>query len=262
MRRTLLGVFAHPDDETFLAGPILARYAAEGVHVEVACATPPGAEDRDHYFNIRRRALHCAAQALGVQRIHFLNYYPSPMRPVHGPHHGMLAATPVARVAENLAPVFEGLQPDVVLVDSPYGAYGHPDHITAHRAAVAAFNTTAKREARLYSLAFPLPLVRLNVWLMDVLGYKPRALGPLGDIDLLAAVREAPKRTALINVSGYVRWRHLAGRCYADEIAAAPLPLKLLERLPLLQRLIFWRMGLTRMFPSPHVLERDLFPCR
>ena len=35
MSKSLLGVFAHPDDETFLAGPILAKYAAENVHVEL-----------------------------------------------------------------------------------------------------------------------------------------------------------------------------------------------------------------------------------
>lgn len=31
--RRLLAIFAHPDDETFLARPLLARYAAAGVHV-------------------------------------------------------------------------------------------------------------------------------------------------------------------------------------------------------------------------------------
>ena len=31
--RRLLAIFAHPDDETFLAGSLLARYAATGVHV-------------------------------------------------------------------------------------------------------------------------------------------------------------------------------------------------------------------------------------
>lgn len=35
--RRLLAIFAHPDDETFLAGPLLARYAAAGVHMGLVC---------------------------------------------------------------------------------------------------------------------------------------------------------------------------------------------------------------------------------
>ena len=38
-QRTLLAVFAHPDDESFGIGEALARYAAEGVRVVLACAT-------------------------------------------------------------------------------------------------------------------------------------------------------------------------------------------------------------------------------
>jgi LmbE family N-acetylglucosaminyl deacetylase len=36
--RVILAVFAHPDDETFV-GPVLARYAREGVKVYLAIAT-------------------------------------------------------------------------------------------------------------------------------------------------------------------------------------------------------------------------------
>ncbi|MCB0024964.1 MAG: PIG-L family deacetylase, partial [Caldilinea sp.] len=38
-QRTLLGVFAHPDDESFGPGGTLARYAREGVDVHVIIAT-------------------------------------------------------------------------------------------------------------------------------------------------------------------------------------------------------------------------------
>lgn len=38
-RRSLLAVFAHPDDEAFAAGGTLARYAAEGAEVRLVCAT-------------------------------------------------------------------------------------------------------------------------------------------------------------------------------------------------------------------------------
>ena len=38
-RRCILGLYAHPDDETSSAGGIFTRYAREGVHIYVATAT-------------------------------------------------------------------------------------------------------------------------------------------------------------------------------------------------------------------------------
>lgn len=38
-RRCILGVFAHPDDETSCAGGTFSRYAREGVAVYVVTAT-------------------------------------------------------------------------------------------------------------------------------------------------------------------------------------------------------------------------------
>ena len=35
----ILGIFAHPDDEVFVAGGTLAKYAAEGAEVMVVSAT-------------------------------------------------------------------------------------------------------------------------------------------------------------------------------------------------------------------------------
>ncbi|MBI4198482.1 MAG: PIG-L family deacetylase [Chloroflexi bacterium] len=266
MAPTLLGIFAHPDDETFLGGPLLAWCAQRGLRVEVACATPaePAVSDPSDWDFRHRQALLCAAQGLGVQRVHFLGYHGSPMRPVVNPDPRQLATAPLWEVAAALGGVMNNVQPDVVVTDSSYGAYGHPDHIVMHRAAVAAFQTHRKEGARLYCLAYPLPLVRLNLRLMRLWGVPVRGVGPLGDIDLAAMVRAAPKKTALIHTSRYVSFRRAAARCYAEEIALAPLPLKLLERSPLwVQRLAFWRCALTRLYPPAErggPLERDLFP--
>ncbi|MBN1485435.1 MAG: PIG-L family deacetylase, partial [Chloroflexia bacterium] len=37
--RTLLALFAHPDDESFSAGGTLAHYARQGAQLVLACAT-------------------------------------------------------------------------------------------------------------------------------------------------------------------------------------------------------------------------------
>ena len=71
--RRILGVFAHPDDETLLAGALLARYAAAGVDTGVLCAAPGG--DRS------KQKLADACHALGIGNIATLRYHGSPMWP-------------------------------------------------------------------------------------------------------------------------------------------------------------------------------------
>ncbi|MBI4340552.1 MAG: PIG-L family deacetylase [Chloroflexi bacterium] len=266
MNPVLLGVFAHPDDETFLAGPLLARCAAQGVRVEVACATPPeptsqSPQDWDYRH---RQALLCAARALGVSQVHFLGYEGTPTTSGAAYHLDQVAALPRQELAEAIGMVVTCVAPDVVLTDSPYGAYGHPDHVAVHQATMAAFHDHGKGGARLYCLAFPLPLVRLNLRLMSLRGIDSRHFGPRGDIDLAAIVASAREKTALVPVGRYVSYRRAAARCYAEDIALAPLPLKLLEKAPLIvQRLLFWRCALTRLSPSPELgepLEREVFP--
>src|SRR5262245_38489541 len=80
--RTLLVVYAHPDDESFSNAGTLARYAAEGVAVHYACATRGecggvAPELLDGYADIaalRSAELACAARTLGLAAVHFLGH--------------------------------------------------------------------------------------------------------------------------------------------------------------------------------------------
>jgi hypothetical protein len=49
--RTLLAVFAHPDDDVTV-GPLLAQYAAKGVHVHLAFATSGEGYVGEHFEGI------------------------------------------------------------------------------------------------------------------------------------------------------------------------------------------------------------------
>src|SRR5581483_4455027 len=79
---TLLAVFAHPDDESYLCGGTLARYAAAGVRVVLACATRGeageiadlGLASADTLATVREAELRAAAAPLGVAEIHLLDY--------------------------------------------------------------------------------------------------------------------------------------------------------------------------------------------
>src|SRR5436190_24344977 len=86
-RRTLLVVYAHPDDESFGNAGTIARYSAAGVAVHYACATrgecgsvaPELLQGHADIGALRTAELTCAAQALGLAAVHFLGYRDSGM---------------------------------------------------------------------------------------------------------------------------------------------------------------------------------------
>ena len=82
-QRTLLGIFAHPDDESFGPGGTLARYAAQGVQVHVIIATDgdAGTVNESHHrqdgrtlAQERSEELARAAVLLGITSIWNLPY--------------------------------------------------------------------------------------------------------------------------------------------------------------------------------------------
>lgn len=269
--RRLLAVFAHADDETLLAGALLARYAAEGVEVRLMCAAPGDEEQEDRLTR--------AAAALGISLVTSLRYEPSPMWPASGRRSGasvggapvvesgprqteapVLARAPLADLVGRIAGRIDEFLPHAVITHSPYGEYGHPDHMLVHRAALAAFSQRARPGSRIYCLAYPLPLVRLNERMMRLFGRDTRRMGPDGSFDLRAAVKAAQRKTGVIDVRAYVPARHKAARVYEQVIKAGPLPLKMIERSPLwVRRRFFGRAAVTRFSPPPQGFEEDLF---
>src|SRR5437868_2235213 len=71
----ILGMFAHPDDEVFVAGGTLAKYAAEGADIMIVSATRGQAgQIRDATIATRRtlgavreQELHRSARCLGAR---------------------------------------------------------------------------------------------------------------------------------------------------------------------------------------------------
>ncbi len=153
--KTLLGVFAHPDDESFGPGGTLARYAAEGVNVHVIIATDgiagsveEGTKLNDHetLAQVRSTELANAAVALGVTTIWSLPYRDSGMRgSPDNDHPQALIRQPLASLTDEVAFYMERLRPQVVITHDPHGGYGHPDHIRVYEATTAAFYRLAVR---------------------------------------------------------------------------------------------------------------------
>src|SRR5215213_5561501 len=78
----LLGVFAHPDDETICAGGTLAKYASAGADVSVVSLTRGGAGQirdagvatRATVKAVRERELDAAGKELGLSRTRCLDH--------------------------------------------------------------------------------------------------------------------------------------------------------------------------------------------
>jgi LmbE family N-acetylglucosaminyl deacetylase len=119
-------VVAHPDDETFGLGALLANLASEGREVRVLCFTHGEASTigaTDGLGEIRGRELFEAAQVLGVAQVTLLDF----------PDGGLDAIAD----AELENHIDRWLTPDVValVVLEPQGVTGHPDHRAASYAA-------------------------------------------------------------------------------------------------------------------------------
>jgi N-acetyl-1-D-myo-inositol-2-amino-2-deoxy-alpha-D-glucopyranoside deacetylase len=146
----LLVVVAHPDDESFGCGSILARAADAGHHTAVLCATRGEAgESRvatDDLAAVREAELRAAAAILGVRDVRLLDHVDSGMS--GDPVPGTLAAAPLATVTSQVQAVIEELAPEVVVTLD--ASDGHRDHAVARDATLAAVDRASHPPAATY----------------------------------------------------------------------------------------------------------------
>jgi LmbE family N-acetylglucosaminyl deacetylase len=128
--KTLLAVFAHPDDETLVA-PLLAAYARRGVKVQLVVVTDGEKGTQPHagipagpeLAKVRAEEARCSCRALGIEPPTFLGFKDGELGKQSRPPWG-----PLAEVQGEIAKVLQQLRPDAVVTFGPEGAYGHPDH--------------------------------------------------------------------------------------------------------------------------------------
>jgi LmbE family N-acetylglucosaminyl deacetylase len=163
----LLCVFAHPDDEVFCAGGLLARWVAENGEAMVVSATrgeagqirDARAATRATLGAVRERELRSACAALGVQQVRCLDH-----------RDGTLHMVSQAALAAEVATLVRDFDADVVVTFGPDGGYGHPDHIAISHATTRAcqlIQSAGERVPHLYYSAFPCQHQRLSNALAD-----------------------------------------------------------------------------------------------
>lgn len=161
---TLFLVHAHPDDECSSTGGLLLRSAAEGRRtVLVTCTNGEWGEakdprlalrprerpeDRRRLAEVRLEELRRAAGILGVAHLHPLGYRDSGMAGWESNGDpAAFANVPLEEAAGRIAALLREYRPEVLITYNEKGGYGHPDHIMAHRSAMAALEEAEKPAA-------------------------------------------------------------------------------------------------------------------
>jgi len=160
IKKKIMAVFAHPDDEAVTnTSALLARYAREGHTIYLVIATkgelginahaaiPAG----DSLAKIRAGEAACAAAALGIEPPILL-----------GLDDGSLAKGFTQEpVHKKLDSVFKKYQPDIIITWGPDGGYGHMDHRTVHTSVTDLFQSgNMPPGTRLYYTAMPASVAR------------------------------------------------------------------------------------------------------
>ena len=137
--KRILGVFAHPDDESFCAGGTFAKYVATGAEVMVVSETRgeagqirmPSVATRRTLGAVREQELLLACQRLGIQHARCLEH-----------RDGTLKDVDQEVLTRQVTEIIRTFRPDVVITFGPDGGYGHPDHIAIGAATTAACMTS------------------------------------------------------------------------------------------------------------------------
>jgi N-acetyl-1-D-myo-inositol-2-amino-2-deoxy-alpha-D-glucopyranoside deacetylase len=244
--RRLLLVHAHPDDETITCGGTMAKYVTEGAQVTLVTCTlgeegeilEPGlvhlaADKEDRLGEHRISELAEAMKALGVTDHRFLG------GPGRWRDSGMMGEPTNDRpdcfwqadldeATAELVRVIREVRPQVVVTYDENGAYGHPDHIQAHRVTVAAIDAAADPAryadagepweiAKLYYTCVPRSLLQAGI---DALKEQGQAwFEGVESADDLPFARPDEEVTAEIDAGRWFEPKMQAMRAHATQIS-------------------------------------------
>jgi len=143
-KRSILSIFAHPDDESYGVGGALAKYHQEGVRLVLVTLTDGGSGSKRLQPGIlpdaplgecRLKELERACQVLGIDRLITLGYTD-----------GKLDQDDRNEMREQIVSIILEERPDIMLTFHPNGISGHRDHILTAEVTKEAFWQATKSE--------------------------------------------------------------------------------------------------------------------
>lgn len=123
-KKTIMCIFAHPDDEAFGSGGTIAKLARTN-DVYLICATKgeagkeSGKRGSRGLGNIREAELLRSAKVLGVKKVFFLGF-----------KDGELCNNLYHKLAAKIEVILKRHRPEILMTHEPRGGSGHIDHIT------------------------------------------------------------------------------------------------------------------------------------
>jgi LmbE family N-acetylglucosaminyl deacetylase len=235
VKRSILLVFAHPDDESFgMSGTIL-KYTRQGIPVDLICATKGERGKRlDVPADIdtgaaREAELRCAAAILGIRDIYFLGYIDADVNKI-----------PTDEIANKILGIMLKVRPAVVITFGPDGVSRHPDHIAVGKAATKAYKKLPEGDggpSKLYYVTLPASLV------------------PNAD-ELGVVTRPDDEVTTTIDITGFLDLKIQALSCHRSQQDAR----EFIEMLRQDRAAVFTgKEFLYLVHPNSQVKESDLF---
>jgi N-acetyl-1-D-myo-inositol-2-amino-2-deoxy-alpha-D-glucopyranoside deacetylase len=245
--RRLLLVHAHPDDETIGTGAAMARYVAEGAQVTLVICTlgeegevlvpalaQLGPTEGDQLGGYRVLELTEAMRALGVTDYRFLG------GPGRWRDSGMMGLkendaarafwrADLTEATRELVAIVREVRPQVLVTYDENGGYGHPDHIQAHRVAMAAADAAADPAfapetgepwtvAKVYWTAVPRSALQRGIELMIEAGES--SFFGTDSVDDLPFVLDDELVTTGVDGRPYLAAKMAAMRAHASQISA------------------------------------------
>lgn len=231
----LLLVHAHPDDETINNGATMAMYAALGAQVTLVTCTrgeegevlveehSHKAAMHDDLLGIHREIeLAQAMQALGISDFRFLGAPTVQYR-----DSGMMGTEPNNRpdtfwkadfdeATAHLISIIEEVKPHVMITYDEFGGYGHPDHIQAHRVAMAAADRSNWEIEKIYWNVTPRSVIQQGIDAMKAAGSDFMGVEKAEDLPF---AKDDSFVTAHIDGNSYVDQKMDAMRAHATQIS-------------------------------------------
>jgi LmbE family N-acetylglucosaminyl deacetylase len=150
--RTVLAVFAHPDDESLACGGTLARLSDAGAHVVLLCASygrrgwisDPALVPEGDLGRVREAELREAAKTLGVAEVIMCDH-----------PDGDLRWADVPELHSEIVSAIRSYGADAVITFAEDGLYWHLDHIGVHERTMTAVRSLGDRAPSLYYVTIP-----------------------------------------------------------------------------------------------------------
>jgi LmbE family N-acetylglucosaminyl deacetylase len=150
--RTVLAVFAHPDDESLACGGTLARLADAGARVVLLCAShgesgsisDPALVTDGNLGRVRVQELREAAGVLGLAEVLVFDH-----------PDGQLRWDDVPELHAEIVMIVGRIRPDVVITFDEDGLYWHLDHVGVHERTTTALRMLGAEAPPLYYVTMP-----------------------------------------------------------------------------------------------------------